>query len=422
VYKASKRLRRFSPIRADNKSLRNKGKRSVVLDTNNLNSSGPGKYDNTLKDDHSSKSVNYATNTSPEKFNDIRILQPYFKEMGEISLLTSKQEIVESAKIKKCEKRAKEIKLKIEKILDRKLGDHVEEIVRNIKSFKTKNQKPTNRSKLFDSTQKNLNNINTQDKIRIKTILFKKYSQKANKFKNKFVNANLRLVVNISKKYLSRGLPLSDLIQEGNVGLMRAVEKFDHKKGYKFSTYASWWIHQAMSRSILDQTRTIRVPVYILEQATKINRISSIITKNSGNKPLPEELSIKTGLSLNNVKKVMESTKEVAHLDSPLFNGETNTTLIDFISDEKIETPDIAVTNIMMSLKIQKFLEKLNPREETILKMRYGLLHDKNYTLDEIGIYFSLTRERIRQIEKRALEKLHKADSTEILKSFLDRY
>ena len=118
----------------------------------------------------------------------------------------------------------------------------------------------------------------------------------------------------------------------------------------------------------------------------------------------------------------MESTKEVAHLDSPLFNGETNTTLIDFISDEKIETPDIAVTNIMMSLKIQKFLEKLNPREETILKMRYGLLHDKNYTLDEIGIYFSLTRERIRQIEKRALEKLHKADSTEILKSFLDRY
>ena len=400
--RAGKHLRRFSPSRKDNNSLKNNKSRPLF--------NGQTVFDdsNTVNDEHSVKD-NYIPNSTKisntESFNELRLLQLYFKEMGEISLFTPKQELIESAKIKKCENKSKEIKYKIEKILDRDLGERLEDVFRNINHYK-----------------KNIKNFNTRKKIITKKILLRKYSVKTNKFKNNFVKANLRLVVSISKRYLSRGQPLSDLIQEGNFGLIRAVEKFDYTKGYKFSTYASWWIHQSISRSILDQTRTIRVPVYILEQATKINRISAIITKSSGVKPLPEEISDKIGLSPNNVKKILESIMDVAHLDSPVMNRDANSTLIEFISDDKIATPDKAVTNLMMSDKIQFFLEKLSPREETIIKMRYGLLRDKNYTLDEIGTHFDLTRERIRQIEKRALEKLHKADSTEILKSFLERY
>ena len=394
--RAGKHLRRFSPSKRDNKS-RPLFNGQTVFDESNTDN-----HEHFVKDNYIPNSTKIS---NTESFNELRLLQLYFKEMGEISLFTSKQELIESAKIKKCENKSKEIKYKIEKILDRDLGECLEDVFRNINHYK-----------------KNIKNFNTRKKIITKKILLRKYSVKTNKFKNNFVKANLRLVVSISKKYLSRGLPLSDLIQEGNFGLIRAVEKFDYTKGYKFSTYASWWIHQSISRSILDQTRTIRVPVYILEQATKINRISAIITKSSGVKPLPEEISDKIGLSPNNVKKILESIKDVAHLDSPVMNGDANSTLIEFISDDKIATPDKEVTNLMMSDKIQFFLEKLSPREETIIKMRYGLLRDKNYTLDEIGTHFDLTRERIRQIEKRALEKLHKADSTEILKSFLERY
>lgn len=395
--RAGKHQRHFSP---DSKSL-NKIKNRAVFKDKTVYKKHDTDFDEASVNE--SYTPNNSNTTGPD---DIRLLQLYFKEMGEISLFTTKQELLESAKIKKCENKSNEIKHIIEKLIGRKLGDHVDEVCRNINYY-----------------NRNISSIKTRKKLQIKKILFKKYSRKKIKFKNNFVKANLRLVVSISKKYLSRGLPLSDLIQEGNFGLMRAVEKFDHTKGYKFSTYASWWIHQAISRSILDQTRTIRVPVYVLEQATKINRISAIITKSSGVKPLPEEISDQTGLTANNVKKVLESIKDVAHLDSPVMNGvDTNSTLIDFLSDDKIATPDIAVTRLMMSEKIQNSLGKLSTREETILKMRYGLLYDRNYTLDEIGIHFNLTRERIRQIEKRALEKLYKADSTEILKSFLERY
>lgn len=332
---------------------------------------------------------------SNKLLNELNILQLYYKEMGNVSLLSAKQEVEVSAKIKKCEAKSKQIKIKLEKIL---------------------------KKKILKQNAKNKQRLNILKRnYQIKTALFEAYSKKTKKFKNNFIRANLRLVVSIAKKYISRGLPLPDLIQEGNVGLMRAVEKFDHRRGFKFSTYASWWIHQAISRSILDQTRTIRVPVYILEQASKINKISSLLTNEEGERPHPEEISAKTGISLNGVKRVIQSTKDVVHLDSPLMNGESST-FLDFIKDEKCITPDIAVTKLMLSNKIQKSLEKLSPREETIIKMRFGLTYEKNYTLDEIGKHFNLTRERIRQIEKRALEKLCKSDSTQILRSFLDRY
>ncbi|MGI9534203.1 MAG: sigma-70 family RNA polymerase sigma factor [Thermodesulfobacteriota bacterium] len=328
-------------------------------------------------------------------FEELNLLQLYYKEMGSVSLLSAKQEVEVSVKIKKCEAQTKLIKLKLEKILKKKV------LKQNV----------NNKQKL---------NILIRQ-YQIKYALFEVFSKKTKKFKNKFIKANLRLVVSIAKKYISRGLPLPDLIQEGNVGLMRAVEKFDHRRGFKFSTYASWWIHQAISRSILDQTRTIRVPVYVLEQSSKINKICSLLTNEDGVRPKPEEISAQTGISLNGVKRVIQSTKDVVHLDSPLMNGE-NSTFMDFIKDEKCITPDIAVTKLMLSNKIQKSLEKLSPREETIIKMRFGLTYEKNYTLDEIGKHFNLTRERIRQIEKKALEKLCKSDSTQILRSFLDRY
>ena len=412
--KSGKRIKRFTSDALNKKGLNNNTRRAV------FNSRNPeDKF--AEQPEYSSREKSTTEVNNPEhknindKFDEIKLLQLYFKEMGQISLLSTKEEIIESAKIKKCEIKAKEIIKKFEKILNRKLGSHYEEIYKNIECSKNTGSSQ-NRSKSKKSSKE------YETKFRLKKVLLKSYTHKANELKNSFVNANLRLVVSIAKKYISRGLPLSDLIQEGNVGLMRAVEKFDHTKGYKFSTYASWWIHQSISRSILDQTRTIRVPVYILEQATKINKISSILTKRNGVKPLPEEISKRTGLSVTNVRKILDSTKEVAHLDSPIINGETKSTLLDFISDEKISSPDKSVTKIMMSLNLQKFLEKLSPREETILKMRFGISHDKNYTLDEIGKHFKLTRERIRQIEKRALEKLNKADSTKVLKSFLENY
>ncbi len=350
--------------------------------------------------------------------DEFRLLQVYFKEMGTEPLLSPKEEVEVSAKIKKCEARAKEASKVLEKAFKGKIGEPLEEVISGLKSFslgKYKRDQVRKRNK----RKKDMSVEFTPGRIRSYSVLTKAYQTRARRFKERFVKANLRLVVSIAKRYMGRGLPLPDLIQEGNVGLMRAVERFDHRKGFKFSTYASWWIHQAISRSLLDQTRTIRVPVYVLEQASKVHKISSMIHRETGRKPFPEEISKKSGISIEGVKRVIDATKDVVHLDSPILDGE-KTTLLEFIPDEESPTPDSAVAKATLTDKIRFALSNLSSREEQILKMRFGIGFETTYTLDEIGRYFCLTRERIRQIEKRSLEKLEGSDIGGMLKSFID--
>ena len=321
-----------------------------------------------------------------------RLLYVYFKDMANETLLSSKEEVEVSATIKKCETKARDIESRL--LSNKKVNKD------------RKNGSRTGRARF---TQKEISELSAFMRV---------YAEKAKLFKERFIKANLRLVVSIAKRYMGRGLPLPDLIQEGNVGLMRAVERFDHTKGYKFSTYASWWIHQAISRALLDQTRTIRVPVYVLEQASKVYRISSTLNKQMGRKPLPQEIADEAGISVEGVKRILDATNDVVHLDSPVFDGE-KTTLLDFVPDEGAQLPDSAMAKEGLIHRIRESLSLLTSREEEIIRMRFGIGQETTYTLDEIGKKFDLTRERIRQTEKRALEKLATSEVGEILRSFL---
>ncbi len=282
-----------------------------------------------------------------------------------------------------------------------KMIDEVEEAKKTIKKIKEKTTLSPRRLKI---TLKNVERGITE----------------AKKAKDELIKANLRLVVSIAKKYTNRGLMFLDLVQEGNIGLMKAVEKFEYQRGYKFSTYATWWIRQAITRAIADQARTIRIPVHMIETINKLIKTTRMLILEYGREPTPEEIAEKMGYPVDKVKKVLKIAKEPISLETPIGSDEDGSHLGDFIEDRKFDSPSEAAIKSDLAEQTRKILKTLTPREEKVLRMRFGIGEKADHTLEEVGKDFNVTRERIRQIEAKALRKLRHVSRSRKLKSFVE--
>ncbi len=297
-----------------------------------------------------------------------------------------------------------------QRAVSKKLGirpDEIEEMSRVIQTAQKKIKRVEEEAKLAEGVLRDTVN-EIQDGERM-----------AEKAKAELVEANLRLVVSIAKKYTNRGLQFLDLIQEGNIGLMKAVDKFEYKRGYKFSTYATWWIRQAITRAIADQARTIRIPVHMIETINKLIRTSRYLVQELGREPTPEEIAEKMELPLDKVRKVLKIAKEPISLETPI-GEEEDSHLGDFIEDKSVISPADAVISMNLAEQTRKVLATLTPREEKVLRMRFGIGEKSDHTLEEVGQDFEVTRERIRQIEAKALRKLRHPSRSKRLKSFME--
>ena len=323
----------------------------------------------------------------------------YLKEIGRVPLLSSDEEIQLALDIlagSQAEERKKEAFPAIWKI------------EKNIKLTESQRRIQVTEEKL------NLNEEQLAELVELDAVL-----RKGEKAKQRLSEANLRLVVSIAKRYVGRGMQFLDLIQEGNLGLIKAVEKFDHTKGFKFSTYATWWIRQAITRAIADQARTIRIPVHMVETINKVKKVSSQLLHQNGHDPTADEISQALDMPVEKVREIMRVAQEPVSLETPI-GEEEDSHLGDFIPDEDAPVPAEAASHTLLKEQLSSVLSTLTPREEKVLRLRFGLEDGRPRTLEEVGHEFEVTRERIRQIEAKALRKLRHPSRSKKLKDFLD--
>jgi RNA polymerase sigma factor (sigma-70 family) len=336
--------------------------------------------------------------------NDLRLVNAYFKEVGTVPLLSHEKEAEVAAKIKKCEEMARGV----EDLIRKEIGGNIDAARICEDAMFLSDPGSAYPEVCACSTRF----------IRLFKLL-KVLSKKAIQYRNGFIKANLRLVASIAKKYAGRGVPFLDLLQEGNVGLITAVMKFDHTKGWRFSTYAFWWITQAMTRAIYNQTRTVKIPTYVLEKSAKIREARSRLEKTIGRRPLAEEIAREVDMSVNAVKKTVKASENAVCLDSPVV-GIEGTTFMDIFKDQKFRPPDSLIAEALVPKSVDDALQVLDGREREIIKLRFGIGSETAHTLGQIGTMFNLTKERVRQIERHALKKLKRSRSAKALRSLIE--